>query len=381
MRRYRWWATLWALLVPLTVHAEDLERTPAVSDPAVVDEIGHRVLPPVDLGLGVPSLEIRGFTDAGYLASFSDPDDGEDLETNSFGLGAIDLFLSSEIAEDFDFVSEVLFTATSTGTRVSVERLLLKYDFREWLQINGGRGHTALGYWFTQFHHGKWLYNTVNRPLMYATGGFLPVHFVGVEFLGSGEVGPGLLSYVLTVSNGRGENISSTQDVNDANKHKSVGLRLRYEPAAISGLGFGGHVFYDRIPDGGGPPARDEAIREIFYGAHIFYVRDPVECMAEVQLIHHRDQATDRSFESTGAYGQCAYRVGEFKPYYRFDFFAIDDDDPAYATVAAIQDTKQHTVGVRWDVRTYLGLKLEYRHADRDDGTLQEAAFQAAFAF
>lgn len=338
------------------------------------------ILPGLDLGLGVPELDLRGFADVGLRGDLVDPDSGSDDLDNQFVLGDIDLFVTSQIARDVSTLSEIILHFEDSSSKVSVERLLLKYDHRDWLQINGGRGHTSFGFWFQEYHHGTWLYTTIKRPAIYKIGGFLPVHFVGVEFMGNIPVGPGLLSYTLTVSNGRAISPSATQNIRDQNDSKAITGFVRYEPESAPGLRFGASAHHDWIPDDSAS-GRDGTTREQIYGLHVVYERRAWEFFAEAFWIRHDDRARRRTDENVGAYAQLAYRIDRWKPYYRFDWFAIDSEDPYFAIRADIEDRKEHTVGVRWDARRFMALKFEYRNLDTERMTAHEGAIQASFAF
>ncbi|MBI4384617.1 MAG: hypothetical protein HY579_11355 [Nitrospinae bacterium] len=123
----------------------------------------------------LPSLQIRGFGHLQYDAN-SAVESSSDRQTNNFTNGAVDLFITSQVAKKLSFLNETLFEPQRDGSNVlDVERALLKYEFSDRLNLAMGRGHTALGYWNHRFHHGTWLYTTVDRPIIYRfedAGGF-----------------------------------------------------------------------------------------------------------------------------------------------------------------------------------------------------------------
>ena len=136
----------------------------------------------------LPSISWGGFADVEYQVESFRPDEEPDRTGNRFVLGDLDLFLSSQLSEDVSFLSEILLEFQGQGENVvDVERLLLKYEYADWLNASAGRGHTPIGYWNTHYHHGTWLYTTVERPLLFEfedEDGILPVHYVGVELSG-----------------------------------------------------------------------------------------------------------------------------------------------------------------------------------------------------
>jgi len=351
------------------------------------EEIETGQIPALDLGLGIPKLVLRGFADVGYQARWIDPSTANDESYNDFAIGGMDLFITSKLGGGFGFLTETLFGFRGEETEIDVERLLLMYDYRDWLKLNAGRGHTALGYWNQYFHHGKWLQTTVDRPILYRfedEGGILPIHFVGVELFGSVDVGPGLLSYAATLANGRGKSADTVQITEDFNSAKAAGIHLRYRPNALSGFGFGVSGYFDKIPADTSVPARALSMREYIYGAHVFYVEGGWELIAEASGIIHDDRVAGKGHHSAGSYAQVAYRFGKLKPYYRFDWLSIARADPFYADPGlnpAVEDTRQHTVGVRWDAASFVAFNLEYVHQNATSENVNAIAFQVSCAF
>jgi len=342
-------------------------------------------IPDLPSGLGIPRLVLRGFGDVGYQARWIDPVDGSDESDNHFAIGSMDLFITSRLGGGFSFLSETVFGFDGSEGEISVERLLLMYERWEWLKLNMGRGHTALGYWNQAFHHGKWLQTTIERPLVYRFedhGGILPIHFVGLELFGSVDFARGLLSYAATVANGRGKEADKVQITEDFNPAKAFGLLLRYRPNALQGFGIGASGYFDEIPENAEVAARALPMREYVYSGHVFYVEGAWELMVEGSWILHDDDVLQERHRSSGAYAQAAYRFGRLKPYYRFDWLSIARNDPYYVGLAPIaEDTRQHTVGLRWDPVSFVAFKLEYVRRDADSEDVDAMALQASFAF
>lgn len=331
------------------------------------------------------NLEIHGFGHVQYDVERVDPNSGPSDTTNNFANGGVDLFITSELSDSFNFLNETVFEFGEDGENiVDVERVLLKYTASDAFNLSAGRGHTALGYWNQRYHHGTWLQTTTDRPLMYAfedDGGILPVHFVGLE--ASGVIADGQLSYTFNVANGRGAITDEVQLIEDKNDSKMVSLLLTYEPETLEGFGIGVNALYDKIPEDMGVLGREKEIEEIIYGAHLFYVEYPWEIISEIQFIEHDVAGSGGSFSHNALYAQIAYSIGKFKPYYRYDRMDIESGDPFFTigVESTIEDKDQHTVGIRWDVDTYVALKLEYRHLNGDSEDSDAATLQASFAF
>lgn len=337
-------------------------------------------------GLQLPSLTIGGFSDVEYQVESVRPDAASNTTRNFFRLGDLDLFLSSQLSEKVSFLSEVLIEFEDQGGNiVDVERLLLKYEYADWLNGSAGRGHTPIGYWNTHYHHGSWLQTTVERPLLFEfedEGGILPLHFVGLELSGrSSDTDFGLVDYAALVSNGRGRTTEAIQLGTDLNDSKMWTFRLGYRPGFLEGLEIGASVLGDEIPPNSDAMGRGGRIDELIAGGYLTYLLDPWELLVEGQMIRHRDRGLDETFYSSGGYAQLAYRYKKLQPYYRFDLLRIDPDDPFFRDLSIAQDTDQHTFGVRWDWASFAALKLEYRRRRSATFDSDLGVGQLSFAF
>ena len=259
--------------------------------------------------------------------------------------------------------------------------ILIKYEPFDWLNISLGRGHTALGFWNQNFHHGTHLQTTIERPHLYKfehDGGILPIHFVGLEFSGNVEAPLGLITYSANIANGKGKTVSEVQLVEDANNEKMFSFMFTLEPKVLEGFGIGWNILYDVIPNDPATPGRQNEIKEFMVGAHLYYIDQTIEFISEFQVIEHEEL---RDFNHNGGYAQLAYRFGKGSPYYRFDFLNIENGDPFYSGLAEVEDRQQHTVGFRFDWFVYSALKLEYRYLDSDSGISHFVSGQVSFAF
>ncbi|MBI5150181.1 MAG: bZIP transcription factor [Candidatus Omnitrophica bacterium] len=329
-----------------------------------------------------PSLNIRGFGHAQYDFSRSDYSDDTQGDTNHFTNGGVDLFITSKVAEKISFLNETVFEFGSNGANVlDVERVLLKYDLQEWLNIAVGRGHTAIGYWNQNFHHGTWLQTTTARPLIHRfedDGGILPVHYVGLEFSGTLDAPGGSLSYASNVANGRGTITDEVQLIEDDNDSKMAGIQLTYEPQALEGLGVGASYLHDVIPDKAGTTDRGAEIDEDIYGTHLFYTLLPYELLAEATFVDHYNRDTRLRNVTAGGYVQLAYAINKYKPYFRYDWLWLDDADPFFS---GVQDEVGYTTGLRYELSAYNAVKMEYRYVNKDDEYKNEFTLQSSFAF
>ncbi len=331
----------------------------------------------------VPSLSLRGFGDFQYDYVDESFIDSADEDTNHFTNGDVGFMIYSQISQKLSFFSETLFEFKSGGeTDFDVERVLLKYEYADWLNISIGRDHTPLGYWNQHYHHASWSHTTVDRPLIFrfeGDDGILPIHYVGLGVSGNLAFDFANINYSLMIGNGRGKVTSSVQIVEDLNDDKQVAFKFTVEPNALKGFGFGANILYDVIPNNADLVGRENEIDELIAGAHFYYTQDPYELIAEYQYIHHDDLRSTKSHH--GGYLQLAYIIDKFKPYYRLDVLDITSDDPYFHGLRDVEDSIQHTFGVRYEWFPFAALKLEYRRMDSDSVDSNAIASQVSFMY
>jgi hypothetical protein len=338
--------------------------------------------PPEEAGLEElspsPKLLLRGFGNIDYRY-----EDGN--LPNTFVLGQLDLFMTSELSDNVSVLAEVVFEGKEGEEEriIDVERYQIKYSPRDALNVTVGRMHTVLGYWNQTYHHGTWFQTTAFRPDVYRfedEGGILPIHEVGLRVFGAQSL-PGLrFHYAASVANGRAADAREVVTVQDPNKHKAVNLWVGVLPKAVPGLQAGGAFHEDRIPPDLSRPGRENELEETIWAGFFVYQHAPIELLSEAFRIRHEDQVRGEVFNTTGLYAQAAYAFGKFKPYYRFDHVEGAAADPYYPDT--LRDVHKHTLGVRVDPWSRLTLKLDLSHDRPEPGvTLNAAALQVAVTF
>ena len=346
-----------------------------------------------------PNLQFHGFGDIDYAA---DNRHGGMMANgvtangtkNSFFLGELDLFITSQLAENFSFLNETVLAADSANDMgVDIERLLLQYHPNSYFNVDLGRFHTALGYYNTAYHHGAWLQNTVGRPsfLNYEdSGGIMPIHTVGLSFHGAIPSGKWNLNYFVEVGNGEHYTTDTSQNAVQqviANTDtKSVNVAVNASPEWVPGLEVGVGTFYDRItPDAGALILPD--FDQFIFNAHAAYHNADWELLAEGYLID--DTPVDgggQSHYSPAFFVQASRKFGLLTPYARFTYYHASENDPLYSIVW--QDGANAgihygpTVGLRYDVSTYVAVKVQYDYLiDKGLNDASRLTFQAAFTF
>jgi TolA-binding protein len=347
----------------VAAHAGEHEDTHAA------DEHGER------LPTGTPRLQLQGFADVNLRAS------NEKGQTTSFSLGQLDLFITSRLSENFSVIGELILEAGDDNTfSFEAHRLLLRYAPRDYFNLNIGRGHTAIGYYNTAYHHGSWFQTAADRPYLFtfeSKGGILPLHIVGVSASGRIPRAPFGLRYVAEIGNGRSANATrdgSAQTAVDENNGKAFNLALVARPPRVPGLQTGFSVYRDRRMLLG-----SANIDETILATHLVYRTSHNEMLNEGILIRHAAGA--RVFNTPGFYTQFARRYGDAHPYFRYQYVNAPEDDPLLRPFD-VGRRNIASAGLRYDVSDFAALKVQYDRTERRRKSAIDALIlQLAFTF
>jgi len=321
-------------------------------------------LEPERMDMSKTLLRMRGFGDITFHGS------NQNGSTNSFSLGQLNLFVTSDISEKFKFLGEIVFESgpdnfynVPGGRRnefaVDVERYLVQYSYNDYFNLAVGRYHTAIGFYNTAYHHSTWFQTTTGRPLLFQfedSGGILPIHNVGLSASGripSGSLG---LHYVAEIGNGRASRSplsdEPVQNEVDENNRKAFNLALFARPESIRGLQVGFSGYHDKLIPLGMP-----RVDETILAAHAVYMVPKFEWLNEVVLVRHSPEGTSRVFNTPGFYTQIAKRFGSYQPYFRYQYINASDQEPIFPDVGRMDGP---SVGVRYDASESVALKLQY---------------------
>ena len=326
---------------------------------------------------GSPQFRLHGFSHVNFWGRWP----GRGPSQNGAALGNVDLFMTSRLADRVSFLTEANFEVADNGsTGVDLERLLLKYSLSDWFKLSVGRGHTALGYWNEEVHHGALLQPTVERPraLQFEDEkGILPVHFVGIEASGTVRVSSEWnLHYTGNVANGRGAVVDQVQGGRDLDRHKAVALKLSLQRNGDISIRVGPSLYLDRIP---GDSMSSGPLRETILGAHVVVKHTRYTFQAEGYRIRHQQIQGGTTWHHWAGYAIATVRFKRITPYAGLDHESFDPGDPFF--VGRDQDYTRVLGGLRFDVNVNNSLKLEYQHDHFPAETGDALALQIAFTF
>jgi len=331
-------------------------------------------------------LRIRGFSDVNLHGSTLK---GDPASTTAFSLGQVNLFVTSDVSDKFKFLSEVVFEAGDDNVfGVDVERLLLTYNFNDFLNVSVGRYHTAIGYYNTAYHHSTWFQTATGRPFLFAFedgGGILPIHNVGASITGkipSGNLG---LHYVAEIGNGRAYRTSEpVQNTVDENSHKALNFEIYARPEAVPHLQVGFSAYHDLLTPTLAPPA----ITENIFAAHAVYTGLDFEWLNEALVIRHAIQGTPRVFNTPAFYTQVSKRFGSYRPYFRYQYLNAASSEPILSPILSPitlpNGGLRHgpSFGLRYDMSEFVAVKMQYDYTVlRGDRAFHTVALQTGFTF
>lgn len=312
-----------------------------------------------------PTKRVGGFADVEF-GGMGDPDGMR------FKLGKLVLHASAELSPYWSFFAELTVGTGGVGS-AKAERILIRYDYSEYLTFTAGRYHQPILYWNRTFHHGTWLQTTASRPEIIAFGGkLLPVHSIGVAIEGAV---PGMsalgMRYHLAATGGDADHSHGATEAKEVHERLEIAYTgvLTARPEAIDGLQIGVAGYMD-----GGHIHAGQPGSELTVSGHVVLDREEPELIAEA--LHVRHTRGNQTFVSNAAYAQVAWRIrqleGRFKPYYRFEWSRLAANDIG---LIGLKSHDIHTVGLRTDLYTMVALKTEYRNNQPVGGNQSHGGF------
>jgi hypothetical protein len=292
-----------------------------------------------------------------------------------FGLGEQDLFITSELNDRISFLGESVFKfspASATAFNVSIERVVLKYNFYGNHNLLAGKVHTPINYWNYTYHHGRVLFPTIERPLLFAAD-IIPLHTTGVGLQGQ-NFGNVKFGYDLFVGNGIG-----SSEINDNDKRKSVTAGVHISP--YDGLTVGASYYNDVIAKGavmhdGG--TNRYAIKQDLFSGSIAYFGNRFELLAEGTLGRNHSDTTGTKGTFAG-YVYAGLKIKEkLVPYVRFDNINYQAGEVYYHP----NNMRAAIGGLRYEINYLSVIKLEYQHFYSDlQGKSDKVTAQFAIGF
>ncbi|HRG57788.1 MAG TPA: hypothetical protein PK323_02465 [Bacteroidia bacterium] len=300
----------------------------------------------------ITNTQIKGFVDV--LGSYQ-------KEKGSFSLGEQDLFITSDLSDRVSFLGESVFKYSATSPTlfdVSIERIILKYNYKGNHNFLAGKHHTPLNYWNDTYHHGRVFFPTIFRPLMFNSG-IIPLHTTGVSLQGL-NLGKLKFGYDIMVGNGLGSN-----DVLDNNIYKSITAAFHIKP--IDGLRIGASYYRDILSSnalsthlhGGTVNQLSKSLTQELMTGSVAYFKGKYEFLSEGTIAINNTDSTGRA-QSAIMYAYAGYRVKDkYIPYVRFDWSEFARNEIYFLK----DNTTSYLIGFRYQINYLAVVKFEYEHS------------------
>jgi hypothetical protein len=271
------------------------------------------------------------------------------------------LFITSELSDRISFLGESVFkysSSSSTLFNVSVERVVVKYNFHGNHNLIVGKVHTPINYWNYTYHHGRVFFPTIERPSLFAAE-IIPLHTTGIGLQGQ-NLGKLKFGYDVFVGNGLG-----SSEISDNDKRKSVTLGMNIKPT--DGLTLGASYYNDEIAEGAvmhDGSINPYDVKQHLASASIAYFGKRFELLAEgTAAFNHTD--TTGSKTTTAGYIYAGFRLKDkVVPYVRYDNIHYEEGEVFF------HHNDMHAIvgGLRYEYNYLTVVKLEYQHAESDHG-------------
>lgn len=227
-----------------------------------------------------------------------------------------------------------------------------------------GKHHAPLGYWNTQYHHGRYLQTSISRPGIVEyedEGGILPLHATGLFWEGKhGLEQGGGLAYKLSA--GAGPSLKTDELESAPLDHLSEGrlvasAHLSYYPEA-NGKELGLFLQRAYVP---GKVSSVEEVRLTTLGAHAQWQYDALRLFGELYWVHDRVQGAGGTQHGafTSGYLQAEYGLhDDWTAYGRLENTFGESRDP-YVERFPHFVKKRSLAGLRYELSDRQALKLE----------------------
>jgi hypothetical protein len=289
--------------------------------------------------------QIKGFIDV--LSTY-------DSKKVSFGFDEQDLFITSVINDRISFLGESVFKytpTTPTEFSLSVERVIIKYNFAGNNNIIMGKIHTPLNYWNDTYHHGRVFFPTIDRPILFGAN-IIPLHTVGLGIQGH-DFGKLKFGYDFFIGNGLG-----SSEIVDNDKNKSITAAVHIKPADRLRLGFS--WYYDVISKGANVHGKiiNWKVNQHLFSGSISKFGKKFELLAEGTAgINSSDTTGSRT--TLASYIYAGYRIADkVVPYVRYDNIHYQQGEIYYDK----NNISSFVAGLRFEINYLAVIKLEYQY-------------------
>lgn len=318
-------------------------------------------------------------------------------QTNFNGAGFV-IFITSQINDRLSILgeSDAHYNSVDKKFNFEVERLFLRYYYKDYLSFRAGRMYTPIGYWNNQYNLGLILQPTIFRPYHIRAahdGGTIQTRDIGFQVEGENMTS---LRFFYQVMFANGVGYFGAND--KPNNNIAISGKIGLEP--IDGLKFIISGQSDYIQKGISSPTGiiQNENGKLWIGNAAIAFMNPEKKFEFIGEYYHQFNQYDSSgtCQSIGYFAYTGYKITDsFIPYLVFNHSMSgtkNNPDPYFAMYST--DNKIASVGARYKLNAGLVVKFEYEFnlqtvkdvptpvGNKDFSTLyNRARLQFAFSF
>jgi hypothetical protein len=340
---------------------------------------------------GQANTSIRLYGHPGF-DYFTNPD--LKLSSPYFRGGPLVLFATSQINDRVSVAGELnMHYNTNTGPEIELERMFLKYNWKDALSFSIGRMYSPIGFWNSNYNFGLVLQPNISRPkILNPThdGGFIQTRDIGLQLEGE-NLSNARFFYKFLIGNGIGKNGGLSGTPYALGTNLAYTLQLGIEP--IEGLRLSVTGVVNQLPKGSAtqfdnnPVLEDLATTVLSGSISRMSIENKFEFIAEYFRNGH-SYASIGDKVLTGGIIYTGYKVtSKIIPYIFVEFLDFPSSDPYYPNLNIYTDqayvsSQEYNLGLRYKASANLVLKIEASSVNQDQyGKSYGVKTQVAFAF
>lgn len=291
--------------------------------------------------------------------------------------GPLVVFVTSQITDKISVAGELnMHYMATTGAEMELERMYIKYDYRNYLNISAGRMYSPIGFWNVNYNFGLILQPNISRPkILNPThdGGFIQTRDTGLQFSGD-NIGKAGFFYRVLFANGIGRNGGILGTPYNLGSQLAYTVQLGIEP--VEGLRISASGVINDLPAGSltqyDIPV-PEAMKSTLFAASISHMSfdKKFEFIAEgYSNAHNYSSQPDKNL--TGAILYMGYKAtSKLAPYIFAEFLDFPDGDTYYPSVnpytnQSYVSSSEYNLGLRYRVSSNVVLKGELNALNQD---------------
>jgi hypothetical protein len=345
----------------------------------------------VSNSFGQANTSIKFYAQPGF-DYFSNPE--QKTSSPYFRGGPMVVFVTSQVTDKISVAGELnMHYMAATGAEIELERIYLKYNWKDALSFSVGRMYSPIGFWNSNYNFGLVLQPNISRPkILNPThdGGFIQTRDIGLQLEGE-NLSSARFFYKFLIGNGIGKNGGLSGTPYALGQSLAYTLQLGVEP--VEGLRLSVSGVVNKLPKGSAtqfdnnPVSEDVTATVIAGSISHMSVEKKFEFIAEYFRNAH-DYATIGEKVLNGGIVYAGYKAtSKVVPYVFVEFLEFPTNDPYYPLINSYTSqnfvsSQEYNLGLRYKASASLVFKIEASTVHQEQyGWSYGTKTQVAFAF